>query len=146
MVVDMVLWLAAIVVFVVLEAMTYQIVSIWFALGAIGGLIAAALDARFTVQMTVFVVLSVLFLMCLRPVSRKLIKPRTEKTNVESLIGKDVLVTAPIDNLQGKGEGKVNGMVWTIRSADNSSLPQGATAVVERVEGVKLIVREKESN
>lgn len=140
---NVIIWFIGIIVFVVLEAVTYQIVSIWFAFGAVGGLIAAACGARFNIQMAVFIAVSIIFLLCLRPVSKKLLKPRNEKTNVEGLIGKEVLITTEIDNLYGKGEGKIGGMMWTLRSADNSSIPQGETAVVEKVEGVKLIVKRK---
>lgn len=137
-------WLAGIIVFIVLEAVTYQIVSIWFALGAVGGLIAKAAGASFTVQMAIFITISVICLLCLRPLSRKLLKNKKENTNVDSLLGKEVLVTKEVNNLLGTGEGKVGGMVWTIRSADNEIIPEGETVICEKVEGVKLIVKRKE--
>lgn len=137
-------WLAGIIVFIVLEAVTYQIVSIWFALGAVGGLIAKAAGASFTVQMAIFIVISVICLLCLRPLSRKLLKNKKENTNVDSLLGKEVLVTKEVNNLLGTGEGKVSGMVWTIRSAGNEIIPEGETVICEKVEGVKLIVKRKE--
>ena len=139
----MFIWLAGIIVFVILEAATYQMVSIWFAAGAAGGLVAAALDADFTVQMTVFIAISVILLLCLRPVSKRMLKSKKTHTNVDSLIGKDILITKEVNNIQGSGEGKVNGMYWTLRSADSAVIPEGETAAVEKVEGVKLIVRRK---
>ncbi|MDY3972974.1 MAG: NfeD family protein [Clostridia bacterium] len=140
---NVIIWLIGIIVFVVLEAVTYQIVSIWFALGAVGGLIASLTGASFTVQMIVFIAVSVIFLICLRPVSRKLLKSKQEKTNVDSMLGKEVLITKEVDNLSGSGQGKVNGVVWTVKSADNSQIPENDIAVVEKVEGVKLIVKRK---
>ena len=138
------IWLAGLVVFVVLEAVTYQIVSIWFALGAVGALIAKAAGADFTVQIIVFIAVSGICLLCLRPISKKLIKNKTEATNVDSLIGADAIVTADINNLLGTGEGKINGMTWTMRSADGSEIGEGETVTVEKVEGVKLIVKRKD--
>ena len=138
------IWLLGLVVFVVLEAVTYQIVSIWFALGAVGALIAKAAGADFTVQIIVFIAVSGICLLCLRPISKKLIKNKTEATNVDSLIGADAIVTADINNLLGTGEGKINGMTWTMRSADGSEIGEGETVTVEKVEGVKLIVKRKD--
>lgn len=138
------IWLAGIIVFIILEAVTYQIVSIWFALGAVGGLIAKAAGADFTVQMVIFIAISVICLLCLRPLSKKLLKNKKENTNVDSLLGREVLVTKEVNNLHGTGEGRVGGMVWTIRSADNAVIPEGETVICEKVEGVKLIVKRKE--
>ena len=138
------IWLAGVVVFIILEAVTYQIVSIWFALGAVGALIAKAAGAPFAVQMAIFIAVSVICLIILRPLSRKLIKNKTENTNVDSLLGKEVLVTKEINNLRQTGEGKVGGMTWTLRSADNTAIPEGETVICERVEGVKLIVKRKD--
>lgn len=138
------IWLAGLVVFVALEAVTYQLVSIWFAIGVIGALIAKAIGADFTVQIIVFIALSGICLLCLRPVSKKLIKNNPAATNVDSLIGAEAVVTSDINNLHGKGEGKVNGMTWTMRSADNTDIKAGAKVTVEKVEGVKLIVKRKE--
>ncbi len=141
--VNMLIWLVGIIVFVILEAVTYQIVSIWFAVGAVGGLIAQALGAGFTTEMIVFFAVSIVCLLCLRPVSRKMLKSRGTKTNIDGMIGKEILITQEIDNLRGSGEGKVDGMTWTVRSSDNSQMPEGDIAVIEKVEGVKLIVKRK---
>ncbi len=138
-----IIWAVGIIAFVVLEAVTYQLVSIWFALGAAGGMIASALGARFSVQMTVFIAVTAVSLLCLRPVSVKLLKNKKERTNVDSLIGKDVFITRDIDNIKGVGEGRIGGMTWTARSADNTPIKANVTAVIEKVEGVKLIVKEK---
>ena len=139
----LIIWLAGIIAFVILEAVTYQLVSIWFAIGAVGGLIAEIMGARFNIQMTVFVVISVVLLLCLRPVSKRLIKNKREYTNVDSLIGEDVLITKEVNNREGTGEGKVNGMVWSVRSADDTVIPEGEITAVEYVKGVRLIVKRK---
>lgn len=139
----MLIWLAGIIVFVILEAVTYQLVSIWFAIGALGGLIAEILGARFNIQMTVFIALSVILLLCLRPVSKRLIKNKRVNTNVDSLIGENVLITKEVNNTEGTGEGKINGMVWSVKSADGTVIPEGEIAEVEYVRGVRLVVKRK---
>ena len=138
-----VIWAIGIIAFVVLEAATYQMVSIWFAIGAVGGIIASALGASFKTQMLVFIAVSVVFLLALRPVSMKILKTRGAKTNIDGLIGTEVLITKDIDNLNGVGEGKINGMTWSVRSLDNAKIPANTIAVIEKVEGVKLIVTRK---
>lgn len=134
------LWLIAVVVFVAIEALTYQLVSIWFAIGAAGALIAFVCGAALPVQIGVFVVLSVLMFAALRPISIRLVKKRRIKTNADELVGKTALITEAVNNLNGTGSGKINGMVWTVRSISDEPIPVGATARIVRIEGVKLIV------
>lgn len=136
-----VIWIAAVIVFVVLELATYQLVSVWFAIGAVGGLIAHLAGGDFTIQMIVFLALTVLTLCCLRPLSMKRLKPKGLKTNTESLIGDDVLIIETVDNIKAQGRGTVRGMTWTVRSIDGSVIPENTKAKVEKIEGVKLIVK-----
>lgn len=139
-----VIWILGIIAFIILEAVTYQLVSIWFAIGALGGMIAAFLGTNFYVQMAVFIVVSFICILCLRPLSMKFFKPRNVETNAQSLVGKEVLITSDVDNIRGLGEGKVDGKFWTVRSIDNSHVLKGETAVIEKIEGVKLIVKRKD--
>ena len=74
----------------------------------------------------------------------KFFKPRNVETNAQSLVGKEVLITSDVDKIRGLGEGKVDGKVWTVRSIDNSHVLKGETAVIEKIEGVKLIVKRKD--
>ena len=134
-----VIWILGIIAFIILETVTYQLVSIWFAIGALGGMIAAFSGVNFYVQMAVFICI-----LCLRPISMKFFKPRNVETNAQSLVGKEVLITSDVDNIRGLGEGKVDGKVWTVRSIDNSHVLKGETAVIEKIEGVKLIVKRKD--
>ena len=140
-----IVWIVAIVVFVIAEAVTYQLVTIWFAIGALGALVCSVTGISVPLQITVFLVLSIAALLILRPVSKKYLKGKTEKTNVDSLVGMDVLITENVNNITGAGKGKLCGMEWTVRSADNSEITAGETAVVEKIEGVKLIVSRKEN-
>ena len=137
------LWIGAVIAFVIIEAATYQLVSVWFAVGSIGGMITYMLGFNFGAQMAVFLILSVITLLCLRPLSMKFLKPKGLKTNADSLVGKEVLITKAVSNVGASGEGKINGMTWTVRSEDGSDIDKGAVAVVKKIEGVKLIVERK---
>ena len=137
-------WLVAIIAFTILEGLTYQIISIWFAVGAVGALIAVLFHASLPIQLAVFVVISVLCIVFTRPLFKKIIAGRIEKTNVDAIIGKTALVTADIDNIAGKGSVKINGLEWSARTADNSKMSIGEKVIVEKVDGVKLIVKKSE--
>lgn len=139
-----VIWLLGIIVLIILESVTYQLVSIWFAVGALGGLIASFFNADFYIQMAVFITVSFISILCLRPLSMKFLKPENVETNAQSLVGKEVLITSDVDNIKGLGEGKSDGKVWTVRSIDNSQIDKGEIAVIEKIEGVKLIVKRKD--
>lgn len=135
------IWLGAIVVFLVVEALIPGLVSIWFAFGALAALISALLRAPFWLQFVWFIAVSVAALALTRPLARKYVNSRVQPTNADMLIGRECLVTEAIDNLRGTGAVSVGGKVWTARSdGDTQTIPNGAMARVLRIEGVKLIV------
>lgn len=134
------LWLALMVVFLATEAGTVTLISAWFAAGALAALIAAFLGAEIWLQVTVFFVVSVALLICLRPLARKYLKPRIVRTNVDSLIGSEGYVTADIDNIAAVGQVKLGAMEWTARSSSGENIPKGTLVKVERIEGVKAFV------
>ena len=133
-------WLAAFIVFAIGEAVTVGLVSVWFAVGALAALFATALGAGLWLQITVFLGVSALALALLKPLSSKFLKPRVSATNADRVIGSAALVTETIDNTQAKGQVKVNGQVWSARSAQDIVIPAGTDVKVLRIEGVKVIV------
>lgn len=137
------IWLIAVIVFAVVEGATYQIISIWFAFGAVGAMISTFFNASFTVQMVIFLLVSIICIVFTRPVFKKMLGNRIEKTNVDAIIGKDALVIEDIDNILSKGQVKVAGNVWSARSVDGSSIASDSVVNVEKIEGVKLIVSKK---
>ena len=137
-------WVVLMIGFLVVEGLAPGLVSIWFALGALAALIAALLGAQVWLQAVWFVVISVLALVVTRPLAKKYVNSRTQATNADMLIGQECMVTETIDKLHGTGAVSVAGKVWTAR-ADNPDaiIEKGSVAVIERIEGVKLIVRTK---
>lgn len=135
-----IIWLAAVVTFILLEGVTYQLVAVWFVAGAIGGMIASIAGGKFAVQMIVFLVVSILFLALFRPIALKRLNNQKLKTNSDGLVGKKVLITTDVSNTNGCGEGRVDGKVWSVRTESGEELKTGDTAEVKRIEGVKLIV------
>ena len=133
-------WLIAMVLFGVLEAVTVGLTSIWFAVGALAALIAASLGAFALVQVVVFLVVSFVTLLLVRPLAQRYINDRKEPTNADRVIGREAVVTQAIDNLKGEGQVNVSGAVWTARSQEEAPIPAGARVRVLRIEGVKVIV------
>ena len=133
-------WLIAMVVLIIAEAATVGLVSIWFAGGALAALIAASLGAKPWVQLVLFLAISAVLLLALRPIAKKLGRGKDFATNVDANIGKLAIVVEPIDNLRGTGRVKIGSVDWTARSDDGSVIPRGEKVRVLRVEGVKVCV------
>ncbi len=136
-----VMWVAAMVIFLVVEAITAGLAVIWFAIGSLGALIASFFGAPLWLQIVCFLVLSVASLILTRPLVKKYVNTKTIPTNADMLIGKDALVVENIDNGVESGAVRVDGKVWTARSAtDETHIVKGERVKVIRIEGVKLIV------
>ena len=138
-------WLAIVIVLLVIEIATLGLTTIWFAGGALVACIAALLHANIWVQIVLFLVVSVLLLFFTRPLAVRYMNKDRTKTNVDSMVGKEAVVTEAIDNLKAQGVVQVNGLEWTARSEESQEvIPKGAIVEVGIVDGVKLIVRKKE--
>lgn len=135
-------WLVAMVVLLIIEAAVPGLVSIWFALGAFCALIAAILKAPLWLQIVWFLAVSVATLCLTRPLAQKYVNARVQPTNADAVIGREGLVTEAVSNIEGKGAVKIGGKVWTARSTDDAvHFELGDVVTVERIEGVKLIVK-----
>ena len=134
-------WLGLIVAFIAVEAATVNLVSIWFIGGAVAGLVCAILDVSALLQWTVFSAVSAGLLALLRPVLKKYLRVKPTKTNADRLVGQEALVTEEIDNLRETGAIRINGVLWTAKSADDTQIPIGTRVVIERIEGAKVYVK-----
>lgn len=142
MTIQVVFWLVLVVAFVAAEAATTQLVSVWFAVGALVAMFLGtkAIAAPMFVQFLVFAVVSALLFLVSRPIARKLASS-SEKllTNSERAIGAIVPVLRDIE-ANGSGEIKVNGLAWTAVSRTGEPIRAGEFVKVYAIEGVKLIV------
>ena len=135
-------WLGAAAIFVVIEIITMGLTTIWFAGGALVGAVMAAFFLPLWSQIIAFVIVSVILLILTRPWALKDLNSRTVRTNADSLIGQTALVTQDIDNLNAKGQVKVEGQIWTARSiSDDVQLHEGQKVMIESISGVKVIVK-----
>ena len=134
------IWLVLLVLFVIAEAATVTLVSLWFAVGALAAMAAALLGASAWVQFGIFALVSTVLLLLLRPLVRRYVNPKITPTNADSVIGTTGLVTAPIDNVAGTGQVKLGGMFWTARSTSGTPISADTLVKVDRIEGVKVFV------
>lgn len=135
------IWLAAMILFGILEAATVTLVSLWFVGGSLAAFLAALLGAPLWLQVTLFVVVSGALLACLRPFVRKFAQPKKEPTNFDRIVGQSAPVTEAIDNLSEVGAVKIDGKEWSARSEDGAPIEVGAIVTIAKIEGVKAIVR-----
>ena len=137
---EAIIWLVLMVIFLVAEALTVSMVSLWFAAGAVVALLLSLLHLQVWVQVVLFFVVSGVLLACLRPMVRRHVAPKIVPTNVDAIVGTRGIVTAEIDNVCAAGQIKVNGMEWSARSTTGEIIPEGTLIRVERIEGVKAFV------
>ena len=132
-------WTIILVIAIIVEAITVDLVSIWFGAGAIVALIAEAFGFNQIIQVTLFTIVSIACIT--RPLSKKYLRGNTIKTNYDRIIGKHCLVTETI-TADNKGEVKVMGTLWMATSLNNETIEVGQYAEVVSIEGAHVIVKE----
>lgn len=135
-----ILWLVLTVAFLIAEAATVTVISLWFAAGSLAAMATALLGGGIWLQVGVFLAVSAIALTALRPLVRKYLTPKLTATNIDSVIGSVGIVTISIDNISAAGQVKLNGMEWTARSSSGDVIPAGTQVAVNRIEGVKVFV------
>lgn len=140
-----VMWLVLLVLCIVVELATMGLTTVWFAGGALVAAVAAGCHAPLWLQIALFLAVSLLLLFFTRPIAMKYFNKDRIKTNAESLVGKQAVVISEIDNLEGVGQVTIGGQEWSARSIDDrKKMAVGAVVYVRAINGVKLMVEEKE--
>lgn len=134
------IWIAAMVIFGVVEAITVGLTSIWFVVGSVAGLIAAICGGPIWLQLALFFVVSIVCLAATRPLVKKLLHKDVTATNADRVLGQTARVTENIDNAVPTGAVYVGGMTWTARSESGQPIPRNAQVKIVRMEGVRLFV------
>lgn len=140
------IWIAVFIIMVIIEIFTAELTTIWFAGGSLIAFILSFFNSiSIWIQLVVFIVVSLVLLICTRPALIRLMKKRRLKTNIEAIPGKTAIVTKEINNLLSTGTVEINGLSWTARCEDDSEvIPVGSMVEILRIEGVKVIVKIKE--
>lgn len=141
-----IVWLAVLIILVVIEIFTLGLTTIWFAGGALAAILVAALGGPVWLQVLLAAIVSAVLLFFTRPVAMKYFNRDREKTNAESLVGRQAIVISEINNLQGIGQITVNGMEWTARSiVDGQTIEPGEVVIIRGINGVKLLVESQKN-
>jgi len=139
-------WLLIFVVLLVIEIFTMGLTTIWFAGGALMAFLAGIAGLGTVAQIMVFLIISLVLLFLTRPYAVKYFNKDRKKTNAESLIGQQAVVTEDVDTLQAKGVVVVNGLEWSAKTEEpNGFIPKDTIVVIKEIQGVKLIVTKKEA-
>ena len=135
-------WIAVLVMAVVGEAMTTDLVAIWFFPAALISLVLELCSVPWWVQLLVFILIGLVLVLSMRRICRRFLGAKEPKTNAESLIGRTCMVTEEISNINEVGEVKVGGLCWSARAEDPARvIAVGEQVTILKIEGVKLIVK-----
>lgn len=137
-------WLGVFVVALIVEGVTTELVSVWFAVGALVAL-PFGFFKEFWISIIVFVVVSTVALIFTRPIVRRITQRRERKTNVDDVIGKKLKTITDITKFDA-GEVKLNGIVYTaiLRDNDDKTISKDKIVEVVSIKGNRLVVKEIE--
>lgn len=137
-----VFWLIAAGVFFIIEMATIGFLVFWLGIGALLAMVTSFITDSILIQVIVFVVTSTLLLIFTRPLVNKFIKvPKETVTNAYSIIGKKAIVVKEINNIEGDGQIKVDGEVWSAKSNTDETIPKDTEVEIVEIDGVKAVVK-----
>ena len=134
------IWLGVVVLCLVIEFVTFELVSIWISVGAFVAMILALCGVSVEIQLVAAVVISVLCLVSLRKLAIKFLNRNKDKTNIDAMIGKKIKLITRTDEDE-LGSAKVSGVVWSVKEQNDGTIEKDEYAEVMAVDVNKLIVR-----
>ena len=136
------LWIWGIVtaIALVVEFLTADLITVWFAAGGLVTLLVVALVPEIALvwQFVIFVGVSVVLLLCTRKICLKLLRNDNIKTNTEALIGTRFVVTEIQENYTYH---KINGVSWRVYAVEGEKLEVGKEFEICEIKGNKLIAK-----
>ena len=140
-------WLIAAGIFFIIEMATIGFLVFWLGIGALLAMVTSFLTDSILIQLLVFVITSTLLLIFTRPLVNKFIKtPKEVKTNAYSIIGKKGIVISSINNIEGSGQIKIDGEVWSAKSANDEDIAKDTEVEIVEIDGVKAVVKKISEN
>ena len=135
------IWLIAAGIFFVAEIITIGFLIFWLGIGALLAMIVSFFTSNILYQAYIFLISSTLLIIFTKPLVKKFKSAPNMKTNAFSVIDKIGIVTKEI-GLEGKaGQVKLGSDIWTAVSATDELIEKGTEVIVEKIDGVKVIVR-----
>ena len=135
-------WLVSMILLFIVEAATVNLVTIWFAFGALAALLVSLAKGALWLQIIAFIVVTIVTLVPTRALAKKYFnKGVHQPTNADMVIGKECTVTEEINNLEATGAVRCLGKEWSARSESGEVIPKGTVVTATAIDGVKLIVK-----
>ncbi len=138
------IWVGLFLIFTLIEFFTYQFFALCFSFGSVSALFASLFDVSITVQIAIFLVVSCLMIIFIRPIAYKMLKVTHRPTNVDMIIGKEGIVTEEINNLERRGRVNILGQNWAAKNEIETTISVNTKVVVRKIEGVTLVVEANE--
>ena len=134
-------WLAVVILSIVVEAVTNELLTIWFAIAGLICVILSAFQIEWYITLPVFIAVSMALILGLRKISIKLLNKKCDdKTNADAVFGKKFVLLSKI-SLNQPGTIKVNDVVWNVLTENNGEVvEEGSLVKVLRLSGNKYIV------
>ena len=135
------IWLIIAGVCLIIEIITTGFLVFWFSLGALLAMIVSLFTENIIIQTTLFIISSTILIFATKPFLKKFAKhDESVKTNVYSIIGKTGIVTTDIDSINGTGQIKVDGEIWSAIGEKELTISKGTEVEIKEIKGVKAIV------
>ena len=134
-------WVIIFIVLLLIEIFTVNLVTIWFAIGALAAIISTYFTDNLIIQISIFEVVSILMLIILKPLTKRFRNKKAVATNLDRVIGMEAIVTEEISKNK-IGEVRVDGKKWS--AVANEKIPVDTVVRVQKIEGVKLIVKKED--
>jgi len=133
------IWFVIIIIAAIIEISTMDLTSVWFAIGALLSFIISIFSDNVILQIAVFIVVSVILLLSVRPIAKNYFRTNLVNTNADRLVGKIAICTKEIRPGE-RGEVKIDGKFWTAITSGDDTVLENEKVEVLAIEGVKLIV------
>ena len=135
-------WLIASGIFFIAEIITTGFLVFWLGIAGLITMCISFFTDNLMIQASIFVILSAVLILATKPFVKKFVnkKGNTEKTNAFSIIGKTAIVIKDIDSINGVGQIKVDGEVWSAEGINGSNIEKGTKVEVKEIDGVRAIV------
>lgn len=138
------IWLILAITLTLLEVFTYQLVAVWFAIGAVIGLVSSLFNVEIWVQLIIFALTSFLCLLATRPLVRKVFRVDRVHTNSDRIIGECGIVICKITPEQ-KGRIYIDGLDWSAAALNGDTIEEGSKIIVRKITGVTAMVEKAET-
>ena len=137
-----ILWLIVAGIFFIIEIATVGFLIFWLGIGALLAMVTSFITDNLIIQTIVFVISSSILIPLTKPLVDKFWNKKPIPTNSYSLINKRGIVTKKINTIQGVGQVKVNGEIWSAKTEGNKIIPKDSQIKVLKIDGVKLVVEQ----